>query len=86
MHIVIKLATIGVRNHPTRMFANVRFLTVLMPFTTPMPRTAPITAWEVETGRAKKEKMATHRPAEKAAKNAPMGVSWVILPTVSMDL
>ena len=48
--IAIKLAIAGVRNHPIKIFMNVRLLTVLIPLTRPIPRTAPMTAWEVETG------------------------------------
>lgn len=46
----ITLATTGVRNQPISMFTRVRRLTVLMPLIIPTPNTAPITAWEVETG------------------------------------
>jgi hypothetical protein len=49
----IKQATTGVKNHPMKMFVNVRLLTVLIPLTMPTPKTAPITAWDVETGTPK---------------------------------
>jgi hypothetical protein len=46
----MKQAIAGVSNHPIKMLLSVRRLTVLIPLTTPTPNTAPITAWDVETG------------------------------------